>query len=197
MSIKALEDEDYELIKAHMVDPENSPLSPQKQEMMDRWVSASKVLDKNPLQKNAIAIHHAKYPHISRNQAYQDVRMGEKLYNSCQAFNYEFWHKWLLQSIIKNIARNEAANDRQASKIIAMEHANLLKAIGPKPLEETDPLRNEKHEFYILFPQDNQPLKYDINFLKDLPTATVAQMNKAFWGGHEISETTAEEIMKT
>jgi hypothetical protein len=197
MSIKALEDEDYELIKSHLVDPENSPLSPQKQEMLDRWISASKVLDKNPIQKNAIAIHHAKYSHISRSQAYQDVRMGEKIYNSCQTFNYEFWHNWLLQSITKNIQRNEAANDRHSSKIIAMEHANLIKAIGPRPQEEVDPLRNEKHEFYILAPNTDRNIKIDVNQLQDLPISNLQDLTRAICGGEEITDTKAEEIMNT
>ena len=69
MSRPALEDTKYEMIKAHVLDPDNSPLSPEKHELLERVISASKVLDKNPIQKQAVAIHQQKYPDISRAQA--------------------------------------------------------------------------------------------------------------------------------
>lgn len=46
MSRTALEDTKYELIKAHVLDPDNSPLSAEKQEMLDRVISATKCLIK-------------------------------------------------------------------------------------------------------------------------------------------------------
>jgi hypothetical protein len=197
MSIKALEDENYELIRGHILDPGHSPLSPEKQEMLDRVISASKVLDKNPVQKNAISIHHSKYGHISRSQAYQDIRFAMRLYNSLHTFEYGFWHAWLINDIVKNIQRYEQLKDPHAGKIIAMEHANLIKVLGPKPLEEEDPLRNEKHQFYILIQNDNRKVKIDINQLNELPLSGLKELNTAIWGGQEISDTMAQEIMKS
>ena len=78
-----------------------------------------------------------------------------------------------------------------------MEHANLIKAIGERPEELPDPTRNEKHQFYILVQNDNRQVKSDINKLKDLPDAALQELNKAIWGGQEITESYAEEIMKT
>ena len=46
-----------------------------------------------------------------------------------------------------------------------MEHANLIKAMGEKPEMETDPKRNEKHQFYILVQVNNRNVKVDLNNL--------------------------------
>jgi hypothetical protein len=80
-----------------------------------------------------------------------------------------------------------------------MEHANLLKAIGEKPENLPDPLRNEKHQFYVLIQnnQNNQQIKLELNNLKDLPTAAILELNRLIYGGNEISESEAEQLMNT
>lgn len=75
MSKTALEETKYEQIKAYMLDPDSSPLSQERKEMLDRIVSASKILDKNPVQRHAVNVHRQKYPEISQRQAYEDLRM--------------------------------------------------------------------------------------------------------------------------
>ncbi len=197
MSRKALEDTNYEMIKAHILYPDESPLPLEKRELLDRIISASKILDKNPIQKNAVSLHQQKYPDVSRSQAYEDLRLAVRLFNSLQTFNYDFWHTWMINDIVRNIQACEKKNDHQHRKIIAMEHSNLLKAVGERPEELPDPARNEKHQFYILVQNNNQQIKIDINKLKDIPTAVLEQLNKAIWGGEEITESTAEEIMKS
>lgn len=197
MSRKALEDTNFELIKGYILYPEESALPEEKREMLDRITSASKILDKNPVQKNAVALHQQKYPHISRAQAYEDLRMATRLFNSLHTFDFDLWRSWLLNSIVNNIKRCENMRDHNAWRVVAMEHANLIKAIGEKPEDLPDPTRNEKHQFYILVQNNNQNIKIDINKLKDIPVAVLEQLNKAIWGGQEITEATAEEIMKT
>jgi len=193
----ALEDTNYELIKAHVLDPENSPLSPEKQEMLDRMTSASKILDKNPVQKHAVALHMQKYPHISRAQAYEDLRLSVRLFNSLFTFDYDLWRNWILNDIVKNIEKCRNGETEKDRRVIAMEHANLIKIIGEKPTELPDPKRHEKHQYYILIQQDNRQIKVDLNSLKDLPEAALRELNRAIYGGNEITETDAEKIMGT
>ena len=57
MSKTALENLPSEIIKAHILDPENSTLTPEYQEMLNRAVSLTKLLDKHPIAKNAIKYH--------------------------------------------------------------------------------------------------------------------------------------------
>lgn len=193
---KALQDVNYELIKGHVLDPSNSPLTLEQQELLDRVISAAKILDKNPVQKHASAIHQAKYPNISRSQAYEDLRLAVKLFNTLHEFNYAFWQTWLINDIVNNIQNCRNNGSHQAFKVIAMEHANLLKAIGEKPDELEDPRRLEKQDFYILVQNNNTTFKVDINSLEKLPTATLNELNKALFS-KEITEAEAEEIFKS
>ena len=197
MSRTALEDTNYELIKAHVLDPDNSPLPEEKKEMLDRITSASKILDKNPVQKHAVALHQQKYPHISRAQAYEDLRLAVRLFNSLFTFDYDLWRNWLLNDIVKNIEKCRNAGTEKDRRVIAMEHANLFKVIGPRSEELSDPKRTEKHQFYILIQNDNRQIKLDINDLKDLPTAALQELNRAIYGGNEITEADAEELINT
>jgi hypothetical protein len=196
MSRKALEDTSYEMIKAHILYPEDSPLPAEKKEMLDRIISAAKILDKNPIQKFAVELHQQKYPDISRSQAYEDLRLAIRLFNSIHTFDYDFWQTWLINDIVRNIQKCENKTEPNYKRVIAMEHANLIKAIGERPEEQPDPSRNEKHQFYILVQNDNRQIKIDLNKLKDIPVTVLQELNKAIWGGSEITEADAEELMK-
>jgi hypothetical protein len=194
----ALEDTKWDLIRAHILDPDNSPLSPEKQEMMDRLQSAARILAKNPLQKHAVALHRCLYPHLSFSQACEDVRLSAKLFTTVHTFDYDFWHSWILTDILKTIQDCRNSGTAADQKIISAEHANLLRLIGEKPTDLPDPLRNEKHQFYILIQNnDNSQTKIDLNTLKDLPTAALKELNRAIYGGSEITEADAEDLLNT
>jgi hypothetical protein len=197
MSRPALEETKFELIKAHVLDPDNSPLSAEKYELLERVISASKVLDKNPIQKQAVAIHQQKYPGISRSQAYKDLRLAVRLFNTLHTFDYDMWRTWLINDIVQNILTCRNTKSEKDCRIIAMEHANLIKVIGEKPEELPDPKRTEKHQFYILIQNNNQQLKVDLNNLKDLPISALQELSRAIYGGTEITEADAEVIMKS
>lgn len=197
MSRQALEDTKYQDIKSYILDPESSSLSEEKKEMLERLISAAKILDKNPIQKQAVNLHRQKYPDISQRQAYEDLRISIRLFNTLHTFDYDFWHTWLINDIVQNILDCRAKHNDKDRRIIAMEHANLLKVIGEKPEEPPDPERNEKHQFYILIQNDNRTIKVDLNNLQDLPTAALRELNRAIYGGTEITEDDAEEIMKS
>lgn len=197
MTRKALTDERYELIKAHIIDPENSPLPDYLKDEMDRVISMAKVLDKNPTIKHAVSLHRSKYGEISETTAYRDARLARKIYNSLHEFDYDFWINWAINDIVETIKRCRNRNTYQDDRVIAMEHANLLKAIGERPEEMPDPKRNEKHEFYILVNVNNQNIKIDMNNLHKLPKDTLQELNRALSGGREIDEQGAVEIMNT
>lgn len=195
MTRKALTDERYELIKAHIIDPDNSPLPDYLKEEMERVVSMAKVLDKNPTTKHAVAIHRIKFSNISETTAYRDARLARKIYNSYHEFDYDFWLSWIINDIVRNIEKCRNADTDKDRRAIAMEHANLLKAIGERPDELPDPKRNEKHEFYILVNINNQSVKIDLNNLHNLQEDTLRELNRALSGGREIDEQGAVEIM--
>ena len=197
MSDIPLENRPVEAIKAHILDPENSPLPVRYQEMLNRAVSLCKILDKHPIAKNAVKYHLTLYPDISQRTAYSDLTLARKLFNNYQDFDYDFWLSWTLGDITSNIAdcrKNNTAADR---KIIAMEHANLSKILGKRPDEPVDPLRNEKHSFYIMVNIKNKNVKLDLNTLHKLPLNTVQDLTRALLSDDEIDDQGTAEIMNS
>lgn len=194
---KALTDNKYELIKSHILDPDHSQLSQEHQIILDRVISMSKILDKNPVQKNAISLHMAKYPDIGKTSAYEDLRLAVKLFNTLHTFDYDLWQTWLINDIINNIDLARKGNTHQDRRVIAMEHANLIKAIGERPDEKDDPTRNEKHQFYFVMNINNESVKIDLNNIKKLPHETLNELNRALFGGNEITDVEAEDIMNS
>lgn len=195
--MKAFESLNYELIKAHIFDPENSPLSPKHQEMLDRIISAAKVLDKNPNRKNAVTLHLTKYPQISRSQAYMDMNIAIKMFNSLHSFPFDFWQIWMINDIVRNIKRCEEKDDLKNRLIIAKEHKNLINAIGKKPDGLADVDRTERQEFYIIVQLDNQNYKISLDEIRKLPTLTMNALNKVLMSGLPMDEERATRIMNT
>ncbi len=166
MSRKALEDENYELIKSAVLDPDNTPLPAYLHPVLERTVSAAKLLDKNPVQKHAVAILQAKYPNISRAQAYEDCKRAQRLFNSIHTFDYDYWQHWLLQDIAEMI---QAAKNKNDLKAWAMGHKNLLSAIGERPETELDPKLIEKHKNVFAIQVNNQTINIDQQTLEKMP----------------------------
>lgn len=170
MGRHALEDTKYELIKAHVLDPEHSPLPPDQQALLDRVMSMARLLDKQPIQRNAVAIHMQKYRGLKRTQAYEDCRLAVKLFNSIHTFDYDFWHQWLINDIIRNIERcKNLKDDPKAFRVIAEEHANLIKALGEKPQKEIDPKLIEQHTFVLTVNLNGVPTNIDLLKFLTLP----------------------------
>lgn len=198
MSRKAIGDVKYEAIKNHILDPENSPLSPEHQFQLDRLVSAAKLLERYPIKKHAVAIHRKKYPTLGITTAYQDLADASKLYNSFNTFDYDFWQNWMLQDITENIRDCRKTGTAQDRKTIAQEHANLMKAIGEKPSEAEDPTRHEKNAFYLTVNLGkDKNMNIDLENLDNLPKATLRELNKVLFAGNDITDVEAEEIMNS
>jgi hypothetical protein len=192
---KALEDVRYELIKAHVVDPSNSPLSQDDQDLCNRIMSIAKVLDKQPIQKNAVALHMAKYKHISRSQGYEDCRLAMRLFNTIYTFDYDFWQTWLINDIIRLIDRCRKSSDPKAWRVWAAAQANLRNALGEKPQKEIDPKLVQEHTFLIPIQINNKIYNFDLEKFLGLPDNMRKKVTDALVS--EITDVEAEEIMKT
>lgn len=193
---RSLEDNKYELIKAHFIDPENSPLSDSDQEQLNRVLSIAKLLDRYPIQKNAVVVHMQKYRSIKRSQAYEDCRLAMRLFNTIHSFDYDFWHQWLLNDIVRNIERCKKLNDDpKALRVVALEHLNLIRALGEKPTDKIDPKLLEGNTFIIPI-QINQEI-HNFNLMKFLKLPENIRQQVADALVSEIKESDAEEIMNT
>ncbi len=194
---QSIEDIDYNLIKAHVLTPEQSPLTPEQQFRLTRVMSIARVMDKNPILKHATAVHMAKFPEISRTQAYEDAAIARKMFNTIHKFDYDFWQTWAINDIVENIRQARAEGSPASRRVIAMEHANLIKVLGDKPETITDPRLTEQHEFFIIIQSQNGNVKIDYNLLKQLPPESLRELNNVLFKAQEITDVEAEEIMKT
>jgi len=197
MSDISLDDRPAELIKAHILDPENSPLPLKYQELLTRVVSMYKILDKHPVARNAIKYHRTIYPEISISMAYRDLELARQLFNNYQDFDFDFWLNWTMSDITTNILKCRDTGLSSDRKIIAMEHANLSRILGKRPDTPVDPQRNMKHEFYIMVNLDGKSAKLDMNTIGKLPLNTIQELNRILFAGNEIDEQGAAEIMNS
>ena len=195
--MKKLFNENYEVIRQHILDPENTQLQPVLQFQLDRILSAARLLDKNPIKKNALALHHRKYPEISLQTAYNDLNDAASLYSTFNTFDWDFWQGWILKDISENISRCRNLGTPQHLKIIAAEHANLLKAIGSKPPVLDDPTRHQNHQFFLMVQFGKGSAPVDLEKLKNAPGVTIKELNKLLFSGHDIDDGEAEEIMNS
>jgi len=188
----ALEDKHHELIKSAILNPDDNLLPDYLKVELERTIQASKLLDKNPVQKHAVAILMQKYPDISRSQAYEDCRRAMRIFNSIHTFDYEWWHHWLLQDITDMITKAKNNNDLKAWGV---GHKNLLAALGEKPESQIDPKLIEKQTINIAISVNNQIVNIDYNKLQSLPPdlrkLITDQLNE------EITEDQAIEIMNS
>lgn len=192
---KALEDVKYELIKAHCIDPSNSPLSPENQELFNRALSIARVLDKQPIQRNAVAIHMAKYKNIGRSQAYEDCRLAMRLFNTIHNFEYDFWQQWLINDIIRLIDRCRKSDDPKAWRVWALAQANLRNALGERPVDKIDPKLVQEHQFVIPIQINNTTYNFDLQKFLDLPESMRKKVSDALVS--EIGDAEAAEIMES
>lgn len=192
---KALEDHKYEQIKAHILDPANSPLGKEEQDLLNRVLSIAKLLDRQPIQKNAVAIHMSKYKDIGRSQAYEDCKLAMRLFNTIHTFDYDFWHTWMINDIVRNIERCKKSTEHQAWRVIALEHSNLIKALGERPTKDLDPKLVESNTFIIPIQINNVTYPFDLQKFLELPDGLRKKVTDALIT--DINDIEAEEIMKS
>jgi len=197
MNYPPLEEVKYELIKAHFLDPDNSPLPVPYQEQLSRLISITQLLDRYPNTRNALLIHRQKYPDICEKTAYNDIKLAARLFPTVHTFDWDFWQTWLMNDISKNIIACSLTRSERDRKIIAMEHANLSRMIASRPNEQADIRRNEKQEFCFLIQNNNHSAKLTPEQIKDLPVATLRDIHKLLYSGNEITDIEAEEIMNS
>jgi len=195
MSKRALEDYKYEEIKAAILDPEHSSLSREQQDHLNRVLSIARLLDIQPIQSNAVNLHLAKYTNIKRWQAYEDCRLAMRLFNTIHSFEYDFWQTWLMNDIVRNIEECKGSIDPRDRRVIAAEHANIIKALGERPMKEIDPKLVESHQFIMPIQINNITYQFDLFKFIALDPASRKKVTDALIS--EITETDVEDIMKS
>ena len=142
---KSLEELDHEAVMAHVLDPDNSPLSPDQQAQYNRVLSAAQMMDDNPNDAAVLSLLREKY-RVSVSQLRKDIALAKEVFKSRHTFDWNFWQAWQIKDQIELIKRCREKDDYKnwnAAKKV------LHELIGEKPAAVEDPRRMEKNVFYI------------------------------------------------
>jgi hypothetical protein len=188
----SLENIPWQIIKNHLSDPDHIQLSEEHRNMLDRVFSMQRILQRYPQPRTALALHQAKFPDISRRTAYNDLNFARELDNTYHSFDYEFYNNWLISDIFDQIQAAKAKGDMKAW---AAGHANLKKAIGERPMVETDPKLLEKHTFLIQINNMAGGIQMNIDEMEKLPAKIRQEIADAVF--EEITDEQAEQMINS
>ena len=188
---KSLEEVNHELIQAHIIDPENSPLPENLQFQFNRVLQVARLLDDYPNETHIINIMLNKY-RITRTQVRKDLALAKELFKTQHTFDWDFWFAWQIKDQMELIREAKLCGNlkewNNAKK-------TLMLMIGEKPIVNDDPRRMEKNVFYIQVNNNGETLNVNLDAIKKLPEEDVKKVIEALY--EPIDDTQAEEIINS
>ena len=188
---KSLEEVNPELIQAHIIDPENSPLPENLQFQFNRVLQVARLLDDYPNETHIINIMLNKY-RITRTQVRKDLALAKELFKTQHTFDWDFWFAWQIKDQMELIREAKLCGNlkewNNAKK-------TLMLMIGEKPIVNDDPRRMEKNVFYIQVNNNGETLNVNLDAIKKLPEEDVKKVIEALY--EPIDDTQAEEIINS
>ncbi len=188
---KSLEEVNHELIQAHIIDPENSPLPENLQFQFNRVLQVARLLDDYPNETHIINIMLNKY-RITRTQVRKDLALAKELFKTQHTFDWDFWFAWQIKDQMELIRE---AKLRGNLKEWNNAKKTLMLMIGEKPIVNDDPRRMEKNVFYIQVNNNGETLNVNLDAIKKLPEEDVKKVIEALY--EPIDDTQAEEIINS
>lgn len=161
----------HDVIVAHILDPENSPLPERLRPQFDRVVTAALLLDHHHPTHVSPRIM-AKYQ-VNVDTARRDVRLAMELFKSRHSVDWDFWNAWQIKDLVETIRICKNLN-KQKERIAA--HKVLREILGEPLQAPEDPRRQEKNVFYIQLNNNKTTVNLDLNKIKDLPAEEVKML---------------------
>lgn len=187
----ALTDQAYDIIQAHIIDPENSPLPEKLKERFDRVLQIGRLLDDYPNESHVINIMLAKY-RVTRTTIRKDLALAREIFKTQHQFDWDFWFYWMLKDQIELIRRCKLNGDfknwNNAKK-------TLLAMIGEKPAAVEDPRRMEKNVINLQVNYSGQVINIPVDALAKFSEKDRKILLDSLY--QPIDEVQAEEIMNT
>ena len=187
-----LSEQRYEIIQAHILDPENSPLPDNQQEQFKRVVCAAKLLDDyhpiNVVQRLLTAYN------ISRKTAQQDIALAQDLFKSRYTFDWDYWQTWQIKDLVDVIDKCRT-NNKHKERIMA--HKVLSGIIGEKQIGEEDPKRMEKNVFNIQLNNNGTVVNIPLDQIKGLSGAELQTVIEGITATPPQSDDKIIELLNT
>ena len=190
--VPSLAEQRYELIQAHIIDPENSPLPEELREQFNRVLQVARLLDDYPNDSHIINIMLAKY-RISTTQVRKDLHLARELFKTNHTFDWDFWHAWQIKDQLELIRecklKCDLKNWNNAKKTLAV-------LIGEKPAALDDPKRMEKNVFYIqVNTGTGEKMNINLDSIRQLSQKDRQDIIDVFY--QPVDDTQVEELMNS
>lgn len=187
----SLSEQRYEVIQAHILDPEHSPLPENLREQFNRVLQVARLIDDYPDDNHIINLMMTKY-RVSQTQIRKDIALAKELFKINHTFDWDFWQAWQIKDQLELIQecklRGDLKNWNAAKKVLAV-------MIGQKPEAVDDPRRMEKNVFNVQVNYNGQTLNIDLDKIRNLPANVKQDILQQLYSS--VDDITAEEIMNT
>jgi|GEM_PF-1903860 len=189
-SIDTLREDDFAAISEYYSTGESASLSEKQQEILERLRTAHAILRKYPRKSVAVLKLQARFPDLSREQAFVDVRNACRLWNKYEPIDRDFLEGWFLDWLMKEIA-NPAGNETAKAKNLS----TLQKYLALHPPVQIDPRLMESNQIFIQFNVNGHALTLSEELIGKLPLELRRQILNGM--NDEIGEDTAYEILNS
>lgn len=190
--IPALDEQTYDVIQAHILDPEHSPLSPAQQAQFERVMQAARLLDDYPEQTHVMKVMAAKYD-VTKTQLRKDIALARELFKTHHTFDWDFTFAWMIKDQMELIRECKLKGDLKAWN---NAKKTLRDMIGDKPEAMDDTHRLENTTFVVqVVAADGSKVAINLEQIRDLPEDARGQIIDAMY--RPIEEAEAIEIMNS
>ena len=186
-----LTEQHYTAIQAHILDPDNSPLPEKLRPMMNRVLTAARLLDSYPVESHIIRLMQAKYS-TSVTTLRKDIQLAKTLFKTNHTFDWDFWQAWQIKDQMQLIHEAKLRGDLKAWNN-AKKVLHLI--IGDKPEAVEDPRRMERNTFNIQVNYNGKTMVIDFDKLRSLDPKLRAEVLKYLY--EPVDEAQVEEIMES
>ncbi len=189
-SIERVREEDFEAISQYYTTGQSEALTERQQHILERLRTAHAILRKYPRKSVAALKLRARFPDISREQAFCDLRNACRLWNKYDPVDRDFLEGWFLDWLMKEIA-NPATSDAARAKNLA----TLQKYLSQLPPQKIDPKLMEANQIFVQFNINNRHVSIPENVLLKLPLDVRRQLLGSL--DDEITEEDACQILES
>lgn len=162
----SIEDLNFEVIQAHILDPQKNHLSEEQEGILARVITCAQLFDQYPEDRMLIKLMRAKYKGISDITLTRDIAYAKRLFVHRSKFDYDFWKVWQINDVLELLRTAKQRNDL---KMWNEAHKTLLKIIGEPPAEGQDLQRMQHNKFFIQINNGLEPRFVSMDEARDMP----------------------------
>lgn len=190
--VRTIDEERFETIRNHLLDPQMYPLQTKEEEQQLRRVQQAALLMQDYPNEAHVVTLMLQCHRVSRTQIRRDIALAKELFKTDFEFDWEFWRAWQIKDQLELIREAKLKGDlrewNNAKKL-------LRELIGEKPEAGEDPRRMERNVFYIqVLNADGRTVQLPLDKLRfsgENVATLIEEMN------NPITEAQAEEIMNS